>query len=87
MNLYVSNLGEQVTEESLRAVFAAHGRIDAFHFMKDQDTGRGFGLVDMPNDTEARRALKKIHGTVINGRSISVELTTLSALQKGNFIA
>ena len=75
MNLYVSNLGHQITDESLRAVFATHGEVSSSKIIKDNSTGnsRGFGFVNMPNETEAQKAIEKINGTVINGRNLSVK--------------
>ena len=74
MNLYVSNLGDQITDESLRAVFATHGQVNSSRIIKDHSTGfsRGFGFVNMPNDQEAQNAMDKINGAIVNGRSVSV---------------
>jgi RNA recognition motif-containing protein len=74
MNLYVSNLGEQITDESLRAIFATHGEVSSSKIIKDHVTGnsRCFASVDMPNDPEAKYAMEKINGMVVNGRNVSV---------------
>jgi RNA recognition motif-containing protein len=75
MNLYVSNLGDQITDESLRAVFATHGEVSSSKIIRNYSTGYsiGFGFVNMPNDNEAVKAMEKINGTVVNGRSVVVE--------------
>lgn len=75
MNLYVSNLGYKITDESLRAIFATHGEVRSSKIIKDHATGssRGFGFVEMTDDDAAGNAIKKIDGTVINGRNISVQ--------------
>ena len=75
MNLYVSNLGEQITDESLRAVFATHGEVNSTCIIRDILDGspRGFGYVEMPDAGEARKAVSKINGQVLDGRSIRVE--------------
>jgi RNA recognition motif-containing protein len=75
MDLYVSNLGDEITDESLRAIFATHGEVNSYKIIKHQDTGRsrGFAFIDMPNDTEAQKAMQKIDGTVVNGRNLSVK--------------
>ena len=74
MNLYVSNLGEQITDESLRGVFATYGEVSSSKIIKDRFTGysRGFGFVEMPDETEAKKAMAKINGSVLNGRNVSV---------------
>jgi RNA recognition motif-containing protein len=75
MNLYISNLGEQITDESLRAIFATYGVVHSANIAKDQFTGfsRGFAFIEMPNDNEALAAISRINGSVLNGRSVSVE--------------
>ena len=49
MNLYISNLGDQVTDESLRAVFATYGMVRSSIIIRDEVNGhsRGFAFVDM----------------------------------------
>jgi RNA recognition motif-containing protein len=75
MNLYVSNLGDQITDDSLEAIFATHGKVNSCRIIKDRFSGysRGFGFVDMPDDDEAKNAMKKIHAMVINGQNVSVK--------------
>jgi RNA recognition motif-containing protein len=75
MYLYVSNLGERITEESLRAIFATHGEVRSSRIVKDRATGssRGFALVEMPDDSEAEKAIEKIHNCIVDRRSISVQ--------------
>lgn len=88
MNLYVSNLGDQITDESLRAVFATHGEVSSSRIIKDHSTGnsRGFGFINMPNDTEAEKAIEKINGMIVNGRNVSVKEARPRPEPKGSFI-
>jgi RNA recognition motif-containing protein len=88
MNLYVSNLGTQITDESLRAIFATHGEVSSSKIIKDHGTGssRGFGFVDMPNDDDAQKAIDKINGMVVNGRNVSVKEARPRPEPKGTFI-
>jgi RNA recognition motif-containing protein len=73
MQIHVSNLGLQITDESLRATFAAHGEVSHTEIAMDAFTGlpRGFAVVSMPNDNEATNAIAHIDGSVINGVAIS----------------
>ena len=59
MNLYVSNLGDQITDESLGAIFATHGKVASARIIKDRFNGysRGFAFVHMPDDEEAQKAI------------------------------
>ena len=88
MNLYVSNLGDQITDESLRAIFATHGEVNSSKIIKDHTTGnsRGFGFIDMPNDSHAQSAMEKINGTIVNGRNVSVKEAKPRPEAKGTFI-
>ncbi|MGZ3880586.1 MAG: RNA recognition motif domain-containing protein [Flavisolibacter sp.] len=74
MNLYVSNLGDQITEESLRAIFATHGAVSSSTLIKNDIPGqsRAFAYIDMPNEKEAHKAMEKLNGMVVNGRNVSV---------------
>jgi RNA recognition motif-containing protein len=75
MNLYVSNLGDQITNDSLQIIFATHGEVRSSNIIKDHNTGlsRGFGFIEMPRDEEAQMAMARINGSMINGRNISVQ--------------
>ncbi|HEY4205983.1 MAG TPA: RNA-binding protein [Puia sp.] len=73
MNMYVSNLGFQVTEEDLKALFNKFGEVTSAKVITDRETGksRGFAFVEMP-DKAAETAMKELDGTAIDGRNISV---------------
>jgi RNA recognition motif-containing protein len=72
MNLYVSNLGDQVTDESLRAIFATHGAVSSSKITRDR-LSRSFAFVKMNNEAEAQKAISQIHGFVVNGLAVSVQ--------------
>lgn len=74
MNLYVSNLGFSVTEKSLKDLFSQHGQVSSAKVITDYNTGqsRGFAFVEMPNDSEAEKAISKLNNTEIDSRTISV---------------
>jgi RNA recognition motif-containing protein len=76
MNIYVSNLGFHVGNEDLKGFFAAHGEVTSAKVVFDRETdkSRGFGFVEMPNDTEAEAAIQKLNGFVIQGRAMNVNV-------------
>jgi len=61
MNLYVGNLAYSVTEADLRTAFEAYGKVDRASVITDRDSGRskGFGFVEMPNNSEADAAISR----------------------------
>jgi RNA recognition motif-containing protein len=74
MNLYVGNLPFSTTEADLRTAFSAHGEVDDVRLITDRDSGRskGFGFVEMPNESEARAAMAALNGTEMLDRTIKV---------------
>ncbi|HYF38022.1 MAG TPA: RNA-binding protein [Prosthecobacter sp.] len=74
MNLYVSNLAYSLTDDDLRKEFAAYGTVTSARVVLDRETGRsrGFGFVEMPDDTEAQAALSGMEGANVGGRALRV---------------
>ena len=74
MNLYVGNLSYSVTSDELRSAFEAYGAVDSANVISDRDSGRskGFGFVEMPNNSEADAAIKGLNDTPLDGRAIKV---------------
>lgn len=74
MNIYVSNLGFSVTDEALNKLFAGYGAVSSAKVITDKFTNqsRGFGFVEMSDDTAASNAIKELNGAMIDGRSIKV---------------
>jgi cold-inducible RNA-binding protein len=72
--LYVGNLPYSVTEESLTAKFAEHGRVELTKLITDRDSGhsKGFGFVEMSTDSEARAAIAALNGVDYDGRAMKV---------------
>jgi RNA recognition motif-containing protein len=76
MNIYVGNLNYNMTEDDLKEVFSAHGAVDSAKIITDKFTGRarGFGFVEMPNDSEGNAAIEALNGSDIQGRSLTVNV-------------
>jgi RNA recognition motif-containing protein len=74
MNIYTGNLSYQTTEAHLREAFEAFGTVSSAAVISDRETGqsKGFGFVEMPNNSEADAAIKALNGRDLNGRSIKV---------------
>ena len=74
MNIYVGNLSYQTTEDELRDLFAEFGDVVSAKLIADKFTGqsKGFGFVEMSNNSEAQKAMDELNGRDVNGRSITV---------------
>ncbi len=87
MNLYISNLGVQTTDESLKALFTSCGEVSSAKVIKDHFTGqsRGFAFVEMPNDAEANEAITKMNNAVLDEQNISVQEARPKTEHKGSY--
>lgn len=74
MNIYVGNLSWQMTDEDLRTLFEQYGSVTSAKIVKDKVSGRskGFGFVEMPEDSEAQNALSSLYESEVLGRKIIV---------------
>ncbi len=74
MNIYVGNLPHGVSEEELREIFSQYGEVASVSLVKDRFSGqsKGFGFVEMPNNSEADQVIKALNKTDMQGRTIKV---------------
>lgn len=74
MNIYVSNLGFNVQDEDLKQFFAPYGEVTSAKVINDKFTGqsRGFGFVEMSDDTAAKKAISELDQKSVEGRSMKV---------------
>ncbi|MBX9785669.1 MAG: RNA-binding protein [Chitinophagaceae bacterium] len=74
MNLYVSNLGFNTDDEELKNLFTPFGDVSSAKVIMDKimNKSRGFGFVEMPDDTAANKAIAELNGAMADGRSIKV---------------
>ena len=65
MNIYVSHLSWGTKSDSLQNLFSQYGEVSSANVITDRETGRsrGFGFVEMPNETEGQAAIDALDGT------------------------
>lgn len=75
MNIFVAKLNFKTRKEELEAAFAQYGQVTSAKIVRDKETGRskGFGFVEMPNDTEATAAIEALNEKELGGRVIAVK--------------
>ena len=74
MNMYIGNLSYNVTEDDLKVLFSEYGEVVSVNIMTDRFSRqpKGFGFVEMPNNSEADKAIKALNGSELKGRNIKV---------------
>lgn len=72
--LYVGNLPFSVQDQDLQDLFSQEGAVVSAKVITDRDSGRskGFGFVEMENDSEADSSIEKFDGQDFQGRAIRV---------------
>ena len=74
MNIYVGSLSFELSDVELKQAFEAFGAVTSARIIMDRYSGRskGFGFVEMANDTEAKAAIAAMNGKELKGRKIMV---------------
>jgi RNA recognition motif-containing protein len=74
MNIYVGNLSNDATDETIREAFESFGQVASARIIKDKYSGqsRGFGFVEMAEQAQAQAAIRSLNGKDILGKEVSV---------------
>ena len=74
MNIFVGNLGPDVTEAELDELFRPFGQVHSVQLMRELFTGklRGFGFVEMPGKQQSLAAIAGLNGKELAGRPLQV---------------
>jgi cold-inducible RNA-binding protein len=73
-NIFVGNIDFDTSEENLRKLFTAYGRVERVSIVKDPYTGksRGFAFVEMASMADGEQAIAELNGTEFGGRTLNV---------------
>ena len=74
MNIFVSSLSFRAKKEDLAELFAPFGEVISARIIFNRETRRskGYGFVEMPNETEGNAAIAALNGSDHMGRTINV---------------
>ena len=74
MNLYISNLSYNISDEDLRQLFADYGEITSAKVIMDRETGksRGFAFVELSDDELAKKAIEELNQASYDGKVINI---------------
>jgi len=76
MNIYIANLSYGVNDADLEELFKEYGEVSSAKVISDRETGRsrGFGFVEMPNESEALKAIEELNEVEYDGKVIVVNV-------------
>ena len=76
MNIYISNLSYDVNDSDLRELFEEYGEVSSAKVIMDRETGRsrGFGFVEMSDDTQGQKAIDELNQAEYDGKVINVNV-------------
>ena len=74
MNIYVANIPWKASEEELKNLFAEYGEVTSAKIVTDKFTqrSRGFGFIEMKDDTAGRTAITELNGADFMGKNLVV---------------
>ena len=69
MKLFVAGLPYDFDSTDLKEMFELYGEVASAKTATDRETGKskGFGFIDMPNDTEAKEAIEALNNAKLRG--------------------
>ena len=74
MTLFVANFDKRTEKEDLEELFREYGEVTDVKIFRDRETDEslGYGFVEMADDWDAERAMKRLNGRWWNGRRLKV---------------
>lgn len=74
MNIYVANIPFKATENELKGLFEEYGEVSSAKIILDKFTqrSRGFGFVEMADDSAAQQAINALNGHDFMGKVLVV---------------
>ena len=74
MKLYVGNLSFNTSNQDLIDLFNGVGPVTSANIIEDRETGRsrGFGFVEMENQSDGETAISQLNGKEVDGRELKV---------------
>lgn len=74
MKIYVGNLPYSVRDNELEEMFNTYGEVTSATVIIERETNRskGFGFVEMSNNTEATKAITEMNNKEFDGRGLKV---------------
>ena len=73
-NLFVAGIPYDMDDAELKQIFEDYGTVNSARVITDRETGksRGFGFVEMADDTAGRNAINELNGADFLGKNLVV---------------
>ena len=74
MTIYIGNIPYSLKEADIEQLFAEFGSVMSVKIISDKFTHRskGYGFVEMENETEGEKAIENLDGKDVLGRNLKV---------------
>lgn len=75
MNIFVAGLPYDLDDAELEEIFEKFGKVNSAKVAMDRETGKskGFGFVEMPNETEAKDAIENLNDISLGKKPLVVK--------------
>jgi len=75
MNIFVTKLSPNVSQEDLQDLFAQYGTVTSAKVIIDRETGnsKGYGFVEMDDDAEGQAAIDALNDSELDGRRMVIK--------------
>ena len=76
--IYVGNLNFSTTDDRLSETFGQYGSVVSANVVTDRNTqqSRGFGFVEMEEQSDAEAAISALNGHELDGRNLKVAVAS-----------
>jgi RNA recognition motif-containing protein len=84
IKLFVVGFPLDIDDAELVELFSVQGSVESAHLITDKFTNKhkGFGFIEMEDQTGADQAIANLNGIVLKGRKITVKLADEERVQK-----
>ncbi|RYF87063.1 MAG: RNA-binding protein [Chitinophagaceae bacterium] len=87
MNIYIASFDIQWKNKDLETLFSPFGEVSSAAIEIDAftDKSRGFGYVEMPDESQAKSAIEALDKSTVEGHQITVQEAEPKELRRGSY--
>ena len=87
MKIFVGNLSSEANEIELKKRFEKYGQVDSVTILESllsSEDEKGMGFIEMPDDKNAAKAIKKNNGKKLFGEKLVVHEARFASMDRRN---